>query len=42
MFPDVGTMNMGTSVTSHFKDYGMEWENAGKDLNYAAFHFSGP
>ncbi|MDA4125903.1 MAG: DUF1326 domain-containing protein [Thaumarchaeota archaeon] len=40
--PAVDAMSMGVGVMSHFKDYGMEWDNTGKDGNYAAFHFNGP
>jgi len=40
--PAVEAMNMGVGVMSHFKDYGLEWDNTGKDGNYAAFHFKGP
>ena len=40
--PSVEPMNMGIGKTSHFKDFGMEWDNTGKDGNYAAFHFTGP
>ncbi len=40
--PAVDPMNMGVGVISHYKDYGMEWDNTGKDGNYAAFHFTGP
>ena len=40
--PAVDAMNMGIGVKSHFKDFGMEWDNTGKDGNYAAFHFKGP
>jgi hypothetical protein len=40
--PAVDAMNMGVGVKSHFKDFGMEWDNTGKDGNYAAFHFKGP
>ena len=40
--PAVDAMNMGIGVKSHFKDFGMEWDNTGKDGNYAAFHFTGP
>jgi hypothetical protein len=42
LFPAVDAMNMGVGVTSHFKDFDMEWDNTGKDGNYAAFHFNGP
>ncbi len=40
--PAVDAMNMGVGIKSHFKDFGMEWDNTGKDGNYAAFHFKGP
>lgn len=40
--PAVEPMNMGVGTKSHFKDYGMEFDNTGKDGNYASFHFKGP
>ena len=40
--PAVGAMNMGIGVMSHFKDFGMEWDNTGKDGNYSGFQFTGP
>lgn len=40
--PAVDAMNMGVGVKSHFKDFGMEWDNTGKDGNYSNFHFTGP
>jgi hypothetical protein len=40
--PAVEPMNMGIGAKSHFKDFGMEWDNTGKDGNFATFHFKGP
>lgn len=40
--PAIDPMNMGVGVKSHYKDYGMEWDNTGKDGNWAPFTFSGP
>jgi len=40
--PAVGAMNMGIGVKSYFKDFGMEWDNTGKDGNYSTFSFKGP
>ena len=40
--PDVDPMSMGIGVKSHYKDFGMEFDNTGKDGNYANFHFKGP
>ncbi len=40
--PDVDSMNMGLGTKSHFRDFGMEFDNTGKDGNWAPFHFKGP
>jgi hypothetical protein len=40
--PAIDPMNMGVGVKSHYKDYGMEWDNTGKDGNWAPFTFAGP
>lgn len=40
--PAIEPMNMGVGVKSHFKDYDMEFDNSGKDGNWAPFNFSGP
>ena len=40
--PAIDPMNMGVATVSWFKDFGMEWDNTGKDGNWAPFRFSGP
>lgn len=40
--PAIDTMNMGVGVKSHYNDYGIEFDNTGKDGNWASFHFKGP
>lgn len=40
--PAIDPMNMGVAVKSHYKDHGIEFDNTGKDGNYAPFHFEGP
>ena len=40
--PAIEPMNMGVSVKSHFSDYGIEFDNTGKDGNFAPFKFKGP
>ncbi|MBI3860194.1 MAG: DUF1326 domain-containing protein [Thaumarchaeota archaeon] len=40
--PDVDSMSMGVGIKSHYKDFDMEFDNTGKDGNYAGFHFKGP
>ena len=40
--PAVEAMNMGIGIMSHYSDYGMQFDNTGKDGNYAAFRFNGP
>ena len=40
--PAFGPAQMGIGVKSHYKDYGMEFDNAGKDGNWGSFTFSGP
>lgn len=40
--PAIDPMNMGIATKSWFKDFGMEWDNTGRDGNWAPFKFSGP
>ncbi len=40
--PAIDSMGMGVGVKSHYNDYGIQFDNTGKDGNYAQFHFKGP
>jgi len=40
--PAMDPMNMGIGVKAHFKDYGMTFDNVGKDGNWSRFKMSGP
>ncbi len=40
--PAIDPMNMGIATKSWFRDYGMGWDNTGKDGNWAPFDFKGP
>lgn len=40
--PAVGPINEGKGSKAWFKDYGMSFDNKGKDGNWADFKFSGP
>jgi hypothetical protein len=40
--PAMAPMNMGIGIKSHYKDYGIEFDNTGKDGNWADFIFKGP
>lgn len=40
--PAIDAMNMGIGIKSHYNDYGIQFDNTGKDGNYAPFHFKGP
>lgn len=40
--PDIDPMNMGIGVRAVFTDYGMSFNNAGQDGNWAPFAMKGP
>jgi len=40
--PAIDPLNLGIGVKSWYKDHGLEFNNTGKDGNYAKFTFSGP
>lgn len=40
--PAFAAAQMGIGVKSHYKDYDMQFDNTGKDGNWATFKFSGP
>ena len=40
--PAMAAMNMGIGIKSHYKDYGIEFDNSGRDGNWAGFAFKGP
>jgi hypothetical protein len=40
--PVFAEANMGKALTSHFKDYEFEFDNTGKDCNWAPVSMAGP
>ncbi len=40
--PAIDTMKMGVSSKSWHKGFGLDFDNTGKDGNWAEFHFKGP